>query len=254
MHIERIPMQYLPTTLSAALLACVASDTLGGIQKDKMGPPAYSWSFGIQKDKMVTTQGRYFTQDEVVSIENFQLTALGDGFAEHDEDTLETSWEWAFRVDFDARDIGTNAIRSDSFDLSYTLEGGFDDSGMLGAFGGTAWISPNDGTVLGTPLFEMFSAAPGVIKLELDRPLGSLQLGESLTATFLDTILEGENNAALHIAPAFGGDTLYVSFLGQSEWTRVPAPSSIALLGLGGAWLARRRRHDQAPAAPTGTR
>ncbi len=247
-------MQYLPTTLTAALLACVASDTLGGIQKDKMGPPAYSWSFGIQKDKMVTTQGRYFTQDEVVSIENFQLTALGDGFAEHDEDTLETSWEWAFRVDFDARDIGTNAIRSDSFDLSYTLEGGFDDSGMLGAFGGTAWISPNDGTVLGTPLFQSFSAAPGVIKLELDRPLGSLQLGESLTATFLDTILEGENNAALHIAPAFGGDTLYVSFLGQSEWTRVPAPSSIALLGLGGAWLARRRRHDQAPAAPTGTR
>jgi hypothetical protein len=235
-------MTHISAAVSVALVAFAAADSLGqGIQKDKMEPGGGS-AFSMMKaaDFTHSTNGRYFSPDESVSLENFEASALGEGYAETDA-ALHTNWWWSFRIDFSVRNLATGEIRSDSFDLAWELAGGFE--GVSGAFGGSGLISPNDGTVLGVPLFNTFAASANVIVLSLDRPHETLEIGESLTASFVDTSLNGENNAGFHIQDVFGGGTEFVSFTGDSRWTRVPAPgTALVLTGAATCVLRRHRR------------
>jgi hypothetical protein len=238
-------MGHLSAAVATALVAYAAIDANAGIQKDKMGPPPLASDLTVNKaktaDKAWATNGRYFEPTEEVVLEDFSLTALGDGFAETDDVTLDSNMSWAFRVDFQVRHATTNAVRSDSFDLIYSFSGQFDGSGQTGAFGGSGVMLPNAGTVLGIPLFSEFNAPAGAVQFHLDAPIWSTLPGQSLTASYLDTSANGVQNLTFDIAPMFGGGTEYMMFAGDAIWTRIPAPGSL-WLAAGAAVGMRRRR------------
>jgi hypothetical protein len=239
-------MGHLSAAVATALVAFAAIDANAGIQKDKMGPPPSEELKKLLKSTTVeprSTWGRYFEPDEQVELENFSLTALADGFAETDDITLDSNMSWAFRVDFQARHTTTNAVRSDSFDLIYSFSGQFDGFGQTGAFGGSGVVLPNAGTVLGIPLFSEFNAPAGAVQLHLDAPIWSTLPGQSLTASYLDTSANGEQNLTFNIAPMFGGETVYMMFAGDAVWTRIPAPGSLWLAA--GAAVGMRRRRSR---------
>lgn len=235
-------MNLVSAALSAALVASVASDALA-IERWKIMQDAHDITFGVQKDKQYTTQGRYFSPTEAVALENFSLTALGAGAAEVDDVPGASTINQAYRVDFDARDIASGAIRRDSFDLAVTLFGQLDELGSSALYDGMGSITPNDFTISGTPLYDSFGGPrTASIFVKFTPDIKGDATDDSVTATFINTILMGGPSAMLHIAPAFGGQSQSVSFDGSSTWTKVPAPGGLALLAGALVPLTRRRR------------
>lgn len=240
-------MKYLSSAMAVALsMASMASGTTQDVtvNKAKTADKAFQPMDGYIRGLAVADPtGRYGPAGGSVTIENFHLEALAEGsghFDEGDPTTMQLSWK--LRATFDASSPLLSLPIHDSFDMDLSLAGSFDDPIIHGTFGGAGAISANPGTVGGVPLFEIFEAPAGSMRIDLSESWKEAPPLASVFASFLDLSGTGAPSSRLVISGALGGGSLDAGFADSMQWTGVPAPGPVALGGIAMILGARRRR------------
>jgi hypothetical protein len=223
----------LGSAANAAVIEFLADDFTGVTKNTVVGNPATIASWNTQSGVIAGTA--FTAVDEngnAVAYEDFQTSAL-------DVDTTvwggNDGWDVSFTL---ALDGSTSSIALDSFDLDSIVTSNGGTNRHLNADTTYNWtVSITGDTTYGTQSASastLLAAGPaprtGSTQIDLSG-LGDLVAGENYTVSIRARLDSGEKTYMALDSVSLSG-----------ELTVIPEPASLALLGLGGLLIARRRK------------